>query len=156
MNASPQVAMPAPGQESFTSPEHPFLLFFDGECSFCNRWVARVKNADRSHRTRFATKQGPTFQRVARAHPEVADVESVVLITRLANGQEDFLVKTPAIRTLIEGLSGFGLFSWVLHVVPTPISNLGYLMVAKLREPLFSRWHNLRVPIEQDRELFLD
>jgi len=152
MNASTE----SPGLEALTSIEHPLLLLFDGECAFCTRWIARVKKADKLRRIRYATKQGPTFQRVARAHPEVAHVDSVVLVARNVEGGEDFLSRSTAIRTLIDGLPGFRLFALVLHLVPTPISNLGYAIFSKLRTPLFGKWHECRYPIENDKELFLD
>jgi predicted DCC family thiol-disulfide oxidoreductase YuxK len=142
--------------EALTSVGHPLLLFYDGDCSFCNRWAARVKNADQRHRTRFAIQDGATFKRLVQAHPELAKIESVVVIARNVDGGEDILIRSAAIRILIDGLPGFRLFALVLHLVPTPISDLGYAIFARLRTPLFGKWHDCRVPIEQDKELFLD
>jgi predicted DCC family thiol-disulfide oxidoreductase YuxK len=151
-----ETAAPELAKASLTTPEHPLLLFYDGECSFCNRWVARVMKADHTHRTRIATKQGQTFQRVAREHPELVNVDSVVLVARRADGRENFYVRSTGIRKLIDGLPPFRAFAIVLHLVPTPISDLGYAIFSKLRTPLFGKWHGCRVPIENDRELFLD
>ena len=144
------------GQGTLTSARYPMLLFFDGECAFCNRWVARVKDADRQRRIRYGTKQGSTFQAVAQAHPAVANVNSVVLVSRRPDGGEDFLVRSPAIRKVIEGLPEFSFFEAVLKICPTFLSDLGYHIFSKMREPLFSRWSHCRVPIEQDRELYVD
>ena len=143
-------------REPFTTPQHPLLLFFDGDCAFCTRWVARVMTADHAHRARFAKRQGQTFQRLAQVYPDGAKAESVVLVQRRADGREDFFVRSTAIRKLIDGLPGFRLFAFVLHVVPTPISDLGYVIFSQLREVLFSRWADCRPPVEQNRELFLD
>jgi predicted DCC family thiol-disulfide oxidoreductase YuxK len=155
MSPPPGSSLPGSG-ESLTSDAHPLLLFFDGECAFCNRWVARVKDADVQRRTRFATKQGPTFQRVAQVHPEVRNVESVVLVARRPDGREEFLVRNSAIRRLLTGLPRFKLFAWVLHLTPAPLSDLGYWIFSKLRTRLFGKWRHCRVPLEEDRELFLD
>ncbi len=146
----------SPGQESLTSIKHPLVLFYDGECAFCNRWIAKVMKADKLRRIRVGTKQGPTFQRVAQAHPQVANVDSVILIARNVEGREDFLVRSSAIRVLIDGLPGFRIFALILHLVPTPISDLGYAIFSKLRTPLFGKWHHCRVPLEEDKELYLD
>jgi predicted DCC family thiol-disulfide oxidoreductase YuxK len=145
-----------PGRETLTSTKHPLLLFFDGECAFCNRWVNRVREADHAHRMRYGTKQGRTFQRVAQAHPEFAKVDSVVLVKRRADGGEDFLVRSAAIREVIAGLPEFRFFEWLLQIFPTPLCNLGYRIFSKLRTPLFGKWHYCRAPLEQDRELFVD
>ena len=147
----------SPKTENLTSERHPLLLFYDGECSFCNRWVNRVKEADHQHRMRYGTKQGRTFQQLAQTHPELANVESVVLVKRRADGEgEDFLVRAPAIREVIQGLPAFSLFAFVLRIVPTPLSNLGYRIFSKLRTPLFGKWHHCRVPLEQDKELYVE
>ncbi|MCE0521823.1 MAG: DCC1-like thiol-disulfide oxidoreductase family protein [Methylacidiphilales bacterium] len=143
-------------EESLTSERHPLLLFFDGECSFCNRWVNRVKLADHAHRMRYGTKQGKTFQQVAQGRPELAKVESVVLVKRRGDGGEEFLVRSAAIREVIKGLPEFRFFELLLRIVPTPISDLGYRIFSKLRTPLFGKWHHCRVPLEEDRELYVE
>jgi len=145
-----------PAREPLTTVLHPLLLFIDGDCSFCNRWAARVKNADHEHRTRFAYKQGKTFQYVAHIRPDLANVDSLVLVKRNMDGREEFLIRSAAVRTVIDGLPPFRIFDTVLHIVPRLISDLGYRILAKLRGVLFSRWHHIRVPIEEDKELFLE
>jgi predicted DCC family thiol-disulfide oxidoreductase YuxK len=142
-------------KEPLTTPDHPLLLFFDGECSFCARWVERVLKADAAHRARISTLQGKTFPRVLALHPWLGKVDSVVLVKRLPNGDEPVFVRSAAIRKLIDGLPGFRFFTFVLNLVPTPISDIGYWIFSKLREPLFGRWHNCRPELEKN-PLFLD
>ena len=146
----------SPQATGLTSARHPLVLFFDGECSFCNRWVNRVREADHQHRMRFGAKQGRTFQQLLQTHPELANVESVVLVKRRADGTEQFLVRSPAIREVIAGLPEFRLFETVLRLCPDFISNLGYRIFSKLRTPLFGKWHSCRVPLEKDRDLYVD
>jgi predicted DCC family thiol-disulfide oxidoreductase YuxK len=141
--------------DPLTTPEHPLLLFFDGHCSFCARWVSRVMAADTSHRTRCATLQGTTYQQVLARHPWLAKVDSVVLVTRRADGGEPVFIRSTAIRKLIDGVPGFRIFAFVLHIVPTPISDIGYWIFSKLREPLFGRWADCRPDLRKS-ELFLD
>jgi len=146
-----------PRHESLTSARFPLLLFFDGQCAFCNRWVNRVKEADLAHRIRFGTKQGPTFQqKVVPAHPEFAKVESVVLVVRREDGSEDYLVRSAAIRECLKGLRPFRFFETVLQICPTFLSDIGYRIFSKLRTPLFGRWSHCRVPLEEEKVLFVD
>jgi len=145
-----------PKQEPLTSERYPMLLFFDGECAFCNRWVARVKDADHAHRIRFGAKQGKTFQEVTRLHPELANIESVVLALRRSDGNEDFLIRSAAVRAVLKGLPEFRAFEVILQIIPTPISDLGYRIFSKLRTRLFGKWHHCRVPLEQDKVLYVD
>ena len=142
--------------EVFTSEKFPRLLFFDGECVFCNRWVDRVRDSDRARLTRFATKQGLTFQRVAAMRPDLAKVDSIVLAVHRADGGEDFLVRSAAIRELINGLPRFRILLFFLRLIPTPISDLGYRMFAKVRISIFGKLDQCRIPLESEREFFLD
>jgi len=142
--------------EPLTSVDHPLLVFFDGECGFCNNWINRVRAADKTHRIRYGTKQGKTFQEVAKMHPEVANVQSIVVVARNGVGQEDILVRSPAVRIVVEGLPGFHFFAFLLQIVPTPICNLGYLIVSKLRSRIAGRLASCRVPTAEERDLFVD
>ena len=156
MNAQTDNLPQAPS-DSLTSARYPMLLFFDGQCAFCNRWVNKVMQADQAHRIRFGTKQGPTFQHVVVPdHPELEKVESVVLVVRRADGTEDFLVRSAAIREVIDGLKPFRLFELVLKICPTFLSDIGYRIFSKLRAPLFGRWSHCRVPLEKEKVLFVD
>lgn len=151
---SPLTASPQP--TGLTSEHHPLLLFFDGECAFCNRWVNRVRNADHQHRMRFGTKQGRTFQQILQTHPEFAKVDSVVLVKRRADGEEDFLVRAPAVREVIAGLPEFRFFEAMLNFFPDFLSDIGYRIFSRLRTPLFGKYHHCRVPLEEDKELYVE
>ena len=148
--------MASPKTTGLTTERHPFLLFFDGECAFCNRWVNKVKLADHQHRMRYGTKQGKTFQQLLQSHPELGNVESVVLVERRANGGEKFLVRSAAIREVIAGLPEFRAFEIALQIFPAFVSDIGYRIFSKLRTPLFGKWHHCRVPLEQDKELYVE
>jgi len=143
-------------REPLTSERFPMLLFFDGECAFCDRWVARIKEADHARRIRYGTKQGLTFQQVRLAHPETAYVESVVLLARRPGGTEEILVRSRAVRRLLAGLPGFGFFRLMLAIFPAPLSDVGYRIFSKLRLRLFGKLTHCRVPTEQDRELYVE
>ena len=147
----------SPKPPALTSERHPLLLFFDGECAFCNRWVNKVRLADHAHRMRYGAKQGRTFQQLLQTHPELANIESVVLVERRADGEgENYLVRAPAIREVISGLPEFHAFAFLLQIIPSPITNLGYRIFSKLRTPLFGKWHHCRVPLEQDKDLYVE
>ena len=143
--------MPAP-----TVSTPPPVVFFDGECAFCDRWINRVRDADVARRLRFGTKQGATFQQLAREHPGIANVESIVVLKRRADGEIEFLVRSAAIREALAGLEPFRAFNFFLRIVPAPLTDIGYRIFSKIRKPLFGKLARCRVPTEQERALFVD
>jgi predicted DCC family thiol-disulfide oxidoreductase YuxK len=149
------VATPA-GETRFTTERHPLTLFFDGQCVFCNRWVNRLREADHAHRLRFGAKQGRTFQELAQIHPDLAQVESVILVQRSADGFDHILVRSRAVREVIAGLPGFGLFALVLKIVPAPVADLGYRLFSKFRTRLFGRLSQCHRPSPEEKELYVD
>jgi len=150
------VAEPTDKPAALTSVEHPLLVFFDGECGFCNHWINKVRDADHAHRIRFGTKQGTTFQEVAKAHPEVAKVESIVVVSRNGIGHEEILVRSAAVRIVVDGLPGFRFFAFLLQIIPAPICNIGYRLVSKVRSSVMGKLSQCRVPTEEERALFVD
>ena len=141
---------------SVTTERHPLALFFDGECCFCNRWVRRLMKADTGHRTRFGAKQGTTFQQVVAAHPEAANIASIVLVKRDAASRDQVLVRSAAVLAVIEGLPGYRLATTILRITPQPLSDLGYAIFSRFRKRIFGTQNVCDVVRPEDRELFLD
>ena len=141
--------------ETVTTPDHPFALFFDGECCFCNRWGAGLMRADTLRRTRFGAKQGETFRRLAVTHPEAANVESIVLVRREPDGRERVLIRSRAVQEAIRGLPAYRLASLALAATPRPLAELGYSLVSRYRKRLFGAQDICHLMKPADRELFL-
>jgi predicted DCC family thiol-disulfide oxidoreductase YuxK len=139
-----------------TTTRYPHALFFDGECVFCNRWVARLMRADAGRRTRFGSKQGVTFQRFADEHPEAANVASIILVQRGANGEEKILTRSSAVREAIRGLPRYAFAFAILKLTPRPLTEIGYNLFSKNRKRLFGSQDLCHVVKPADRELFLD
>ena len=141
---------------SVTTERHPLALFFDGECCFCNRWVRRLMNADTGHRTRFGPKQGATFRQVVAAHPEAANIASIVLVKRDASGHDQVLVRSAAVMATIDGLPGYRLAGAILHLTPRPLADVGYAIFSRFRKVIFGTQNICDVVRPEERELFLE
>jgi predicted DCC family thiol-disulfide oxidoreductase YuxK len=152
----PSTISPLLETAAVTTARHPLALFFDGECCFCNRWVGRLMKADTARRTRFGAKQGRTFQQIAQTHPELANIESIVLFVRQPDGREKALVRSAAVLAAIDGLPHYRFPAFVLHLTPQFLSDLGYLIFSKMRTFIFGTQNICNVVKPEDRELFLD
>lgn len=128
---------------------HP-VIFFDGVCGLCNRWVDFVLARDRAQLFRFSPLQGETARVWLQFESEVS-LDSIVLVDSLGEHR-----KTDAVARILRGLGGtWGLAGAALAILPRPLRNLGYDLVAKNRYRLFGRKAACRLPTPEERSRFL-
>jgi len=140
----PPVAGPAPPLSV-----HP-VIFFDGVCGLCNRWVDFVLKRDRAQLFRFSPLQGETALAWLQFGSEVS-LDSIVLVDSLGEHR-----KTDAVARILRGLGGmWGLAGAALAILPRPLRNLGYDLVAKNRYRVFGRKATCRLPTLEERSRFL-
>jgi predicted DCC family thiol-disulfide oxidoreductase YuxK len=144
---SPGPRSPVPGPSP--SAEHP-VIFYDGVCGLCNRWVDFVLARDHGHLFRFAPLQGET----ARALLKIASdqpLNSVVLV----DGTGEYR-KSDAIWRMLMKLGGIWVIpGGLLRLVPRPLRNWGYDIIARHRYRLFGKKESCRLPTPAERDRFL-
>lgn len=115
------------------------VLIFDGECALCSRSVRFVlrheRRAAHSERLLFAPMQSEPARHLLRAHGFDPDaMSSVVLIER---GRA--LVRSRAVLGLLGYLRAPWRWGRVLGVVPAPVLDVGYRLLARHRYRVFGR-----------------
>lgn len=129
--------------------EHP-IIFFDGVCGLCNRTVDFVISRDHARRFRFAPLQGETAQRLLGITPD-QQLSSMALIDR-----DGIHHQTDAVWRMLCGLSGFwSVAGRLLRLIPRPLRNCGYNLIARNRYQWFGRKESCRLPAPAERGLFL-
>lgn len=139
--------------ETSTEPpagEHPVVLF-DGVCNLCNTTVRFLLRRDRRRVFRFAPLQSTAGRELLERHgldPEAFD--SVVLL----EGGRPFLKSDAALR-MVAHLPG--LWPWLggLRVVPRPLRDRLYDLVARHRYRWFGRQEVCALPDPEERDRFL-
>jgi predicted DCC family thiol-disulfide oxidoreductase YuxK len=144
---------PAPGAENANpSPDaaaHP-IVFFDGVCGFCNRVVDFAIRRDRGAKLRFAPLQGETARRMLSA----ADVEN--LSTFVFYDEGSAYRRSSAVARMLWRIGGvWRVAGALLWIIPKPLRDLGYRLVAKYRYALFGKKETCRMPSPAERERFL-
>lgn len=129
-------------------PESP-ILYFDGVCGLCNRFVDWMLARDRAHRFRFAPIQGETaaVRLPARYH---TDPSTLVLDT---GGQ--LADRSTAVLRAVAGLGGPWRLLSALRLVPPPLRNAVYDWVATNRYAWFGKRAACRLPTAEERGSFL-
>jgi predicted DCC family thiol-disulfide oxidoreductase YuxK len=137
------------GENRPTGVDRP-IIFFDGVCGLCNRFVDFVVRRDSRGVFHFAPLQGET----ARHHLDEADIQdlkTVVLIDDAGTFR-----KSDAVLRILKQLGGFWRFvAAVLWAVPRPVRDLGYSWIAGNRYAIFGKKETCRLPTVAERERFL-
>jgi len=113
------------------------VLFFDGECGLCHRWVLFTLAREHGRALfRFAPLQGPTFARSTSAEERAALPDSMAVRSR--DGR--LLVRSEAALHVLHRIGGFwGGLARVVGILPRPLLDLGYRTVARLRRVFFRK-----------------
>jgi predicted DCC family thiol-disulfide oxidoreductase YuxK len=128
---------------------HP-IVFFDGVCGLCNRFVDFLLPRDRKHVFLLAPLQGET----ARARLSAEDVENVstiVLLDEVGTHRRSKAV----VRILCRLGWGWKVAGFLLAMIPRPLRDLGYKLVARYRYVWFGKKETCRMPTPDERARFL-
>jgi predicted DCC family thiol-disulfide oxidoreductase YuxK len=128
---------------------HP-IIFFDGVCGMCNRFVDVVLRADRHGTFRFAPLQGETASQRLPALPEDPTEWSLVYLDE--RGIHD---QSDASLEIYRRLGGAWWLLSLLRLVPRAVRNALYPVIARNRYRWFGRRSTCRVPGPAERERFL-
>ena len=128
------------------------IIFFDGVCVLCSRFVNFVMKRDKTGRYRYATLQSEPGQQVQRALGlPPGELQTFVLVERGAG----YTKSTAALR-VIRNLSGLWPLIYACILVPRPLRDALYNYVGQRRYLWFGRTPACRLPTEEERGLFLD
>ena len=134
------------------------VVFFDGVCGLCDRFVQFLLERDRSGRIRFAPLQGELARTVLPRHglnPD--DLDSVVVISRWQHPSERALTRAAAVHYTLDVLGGWWrIFARVARAVPGPLANWLYDLVARIRYKVFGRFEACPLPRPEWRERFFE
>ena len=130
---------------------HPIVLF-DGVCNLCHRTVQFVIAHDSAARFRFAPLQSDAAQRLLRERAAVGPLpDSVALI----EGGRLYTRSTAALR-IARGLR----FPWPLLygliIVPRPLRDVIYDLIARYRYKWFGRRDSCMMPSAKVQGRFLE
>ena len=137
------------------APSHPVLLY-DGVCGFCNQTVQMILRRDRRGAMRFAALQGAYGEAVKARHPELQNVDSVVLVERSPDGAERVRVRSDAALRVAAYLGGWWKLWLIFRVVPRAVRDFFYDTFARYRYRLFGKYDSCPVPSPEVRSRFIE
>jgi predicted DCC family thiol-disulfide oxidoreductase YuxK len=128
------------------------IVLFDGVCNLCNGSVTFIVKRDPGRWFRFAALQSAAGATLLRQFGLPADaLDTLVLV----EGNRAFTRSTASLR-VARRLSGLWPLLYALIVVPRPIRDLLYGVVARNRYRWFGRRDACMMPTPDLRERFLE
>ncbi|MDQ3906956.1 MAG: DCC1-like thiol-disulfide oxidoreductase family protein [Acidobacteriota bacterium] len=132
-------------------------MLYDGVCGFCNKSVQLILDHDKRGVMRFAALQSDFGRSVIARHPELRDVDSVVVLERSPQtGAERVFVRSTAAMKLAAYLGGFWKLFLAFRVLPAPLRDYLYDAFARNRYRFFGKYDACLLPPPEVRARFID
>lgn len=132
------------------------ILLYDGVCGFCHSTIQTILRFDRTRTLHFASLDSPIAAAVIGRHPELHDVDSVVLVDQPGRTGERVYVRSAAVLQLLDYLGGPWKGLLLARLIPRPTRDWLYDQLAHVRYRLFGRFDACPVPPPHVRARFLD
>jgi predicted DCC family thiol-disulfide oxidoreductase YuxK len=127
-------------------------VLYDGVCKLCTGWVAFVLRHEQDQALRFAALQSPAGMRLMQQFGiDPTQMETFVVI---ADGRA--YVRSEAAIRVARFLRGAWKLLGVVKIVPRPIRDYAYDVIARNRYRWFGRHHACVVPTPELRQRFID
>jgi predicted DCC family thiol-disulfide oxidoreductase YuxK len=127
------------------------IILFDGWCNLCNSTVNIILRVDRKAKFSFASLQSEAGIRLKTLYNlEPYDNHSVILIE---NGK--VFRQSTAVLHVLNILGGGWKIFYGLIVIPAPIRDYFYLIIARYRYKWFGKRKTCRVPTGDEVERFI-
>ena len=128
------------------------IVVFDGQCLLCSRSVQLLLRHDRRGVLRFASIQGATGRALlAQAQMQPDKLQTLLLVDGPRVWQQ-----TAALMRIADVLGGPWRLAWLVWLVPAPLRDGLYRLVARNRQRWFGVSTSCMVPPPDLRDRFLD
>jgi predicted DCC family thiol-disulfide oxidoreductase YuxK len=128
------------------------LLLYDGVCALCNGVVQFLMTRDRLDRFRYAPLQSGLGREVLARFDIHVFPDGVMLLTGALTPGERLYQRSEAVAAALQLLgTPWRLAGGALRLVPRPLRDWGYGMVARFRYRVFGRYDTCPLPTPEQR-----
>jgi len=127
------------------------IILFDGVCNFCNFWVNFIINRDKNDSYQVAAIQSDSGQKLLQKFKlSTYDFDTFVLVV-----YDKFFTKSTAALMISKDLKSIVKLLYPLIILPAPIRDFIYDLIAKNRYKFFGKRDVCRIPTETEKRKFL-
>lgn len=127
------------------------IILFDGVCNFCNYWVNFIIDHDAENNFKFAALQSEKGNELLdKFNSPKDDFDSFILISN-----DKVYKKSVAALRIAGQLKGWPKLLIPFKILPAPITDLVYDVIAKNRYKFFGKREACRIPTAEEKAKFL-
>lgn len=127
------------------------IILFDGVCNLCNSSVNFIIDHDKKNVFRFASLQSDAGQSLLKKfNLNVKDFNSIILVEN-----DKFYERSSAVMKIVKKFPGLWKFLYLFIIIPPPVRNFVYDIIADNRYKWFGKKDSCRVPTPELKEKFL-
>lgn len=126
------------------------IILFDGDCHFCNRSVQFIIKRDPHAQFAFASLQSESGSKLLKKHNVPNNIDTIVLID-----QGKAYVQSSAALRICKNLRGVWKLFYIGLIVPKPIRNFVYKIIANNRYKWFGDTNSCALPTPEQSKRFL-
>lgn len=127
------------------------IILFDGDCNFCDCAVQFIIKNDKKGYFKFASLQSEIGICLLNKYSAPHDIDSIFL---LENNKYHY--KSSAVLRICKNLKGWYKTGYILIIIPKPLRDFIYNIVAKNRYRWFGKRETCMIPSPEVRKRFLD
>jgi predicted DCC family thiol-disulfide oxidoreductase YuxK len=134
------------------------VVFYDGECGLCDRFLRFLLRRDRHGRILFAPLQGTLARAVLVPRGlDPAKLDTMYAVAGWQRPSERVLARSRAVLHAVGQLDGvWPVVARFAQLVPAPPADAVYRLVAKFRYRAFGRLASCPIPPPEWRDRFLE
>lgn len=146
---------------SFAEPGDRLVVVFDSHCGLCNRVVRWLLPRDRLGRLRFVASEAEIAGRLLARHgiaspDEKSGPTTILVVLKFGDPAERVLARSEAVLALLGQLPRpWPAVATILCLVPRPVRDLCYRLIARWRYRIWGRLEVCTVPGADERMRFL-
>jgi len=127
------------------------VIIFDGICNLCCGWIQYLIRIDKTMKFRFVSIQSERGQKMLnQIHENVIMTESIIYLKENKSFRE-----SSAVLEILTDIGGVWKLIAVLKLIPKPIRNKLYQLIAKKRYHYFGKRATCLLPSPENKKRFL-
>lgn len=128
------------------------IILFDGVCNFCNYWVNFIIDRDKQQIFKFAALQSNAGQKLLKEfNLDTTNFDTFILVS----GNHHYTKSTAALK-IASKLNYPIKIIYSFMIIPKPIRDFVYSLIANNRYKLFGKRDVCRIPTEEEKSKFVD